>query len=330
MKQAYKNACMGLIPKVDPTPMGTAPHYSTLSYIITIPIPRSKLRIKIPKLLLKTMQRRVHKDVDPAPDPERDYDSNQTRNKKKGTENFLRRKAGCIFTNINVFGNKKSPQNTTFKNGKYDVVKDVDGVRHDGNGIETEICEDNHDYDGQPFEVEQEFSSSKFHSAKKTLEGADDEGSEEMISKMSPKGSLPLAYLFNEEKSMNFNIKSKTSSCAFISNKDNGNAANDGGGGGVTNSLKVVGESSRHFIRVPSRISTSRSRRKLRIAVFVRKIESKRFEEQNAAEAGREESGGQELCKKRILMGSKCKPLNSSGILQYDKDGILLPEALGN
>ncbi|OWM72447.1 hypothetical protein CDL15_Pgr018332 [Punica granatum] len=35
-----------------------------------------------------------------------------------------------------------------------------------------------------------------------------------------------------------------------------------------------------------------------------------------------------ELCRKRILMGRKCKPLNSSGSLQYDENGILLPELL--
>lgn len=36
--------------------------------------------------------------------------------------------------------------------------------------------------------------------------------------------------------------------------------------------------------------------------------------------------GNQELCKKRILMGGKCKPLNVSGVLHYDQNGILLPE----
>lgn len=34
----------------------------------------------------------------------------------------------------------------------------------------------------------------------------------------------------------------------------------------------------------------------------------------------------EELCKKRILMGERCKPMNKSGVLQYDADGILLPE----
>lgn len=33
-----------------------------------------------------------------------------------------------------------------------------------------------------------------------------------------------------------------------------------------------------------------------------------------------------ELCKKRILIGYKCRPLGRSGTLRYDKNGILLPE----
>ncbi|KAL7003127.1 hypothetical protein U1Q18_004284 [Sarracenia purpurea var. burkii] len=33
-----------------------------------------------------------------------------------------------------------------------------------------------------------------------------------------------------------------------------------------------------------------------------------------------------ELCKKRILMGEKCRPLNLSGKLNYDKNGVLLAE----
>lgn len=40
---------------------------------------------------------------------------------------------------------------------------------------------------------------------------------------------------------------------------------------------------------------------------------------------GREEL---ELCKKRILMGRKCKPLNPSGSLLYDENGVLVPELL--
>ncbi|CAH8381992.1 unnamed protein product [Eruca vesicaria subsp. sativa] len=40
----------------------------------------------------------------------------------------------------------------------------------------------------------------------------------------------------------------------------------------------------------------------------------------------REGNGDEELCKKRILMGERCKPINESGVLQYDCDGILVPE----
>ncbi|KAK4427626.1 hypothetical protein Salat_1531600 [Sesamum alatum] len=39
-----------------------------------------------------------------------------------------------------------------------------------------------------------------------------------------------------------------------------------------------------------------------------------------------EDAGELELCKKRILMGEKCRPLNISGTLHYDKNGVLLPE----
>ncbi|CAI9768939.1 unnamed protein product [Fraxinus pennsylvanica] len=39
-----------------------------------------------------------------------------------------------------------------------------------------------------------------------------------------------------------------------------------------------------------------------------------------------EERSEVELCKKRILMGEKCRPLNLSGVLHYDTDGVLLPE----
>ncbi|EOA23038.1 hypothetical protein CARUB_v10003806mg [Capsella rubella] len=39
-----------------------------------------------------------------------------------------------------------------------------------------------------------------------------------------------------------------------------------------------------------------------------------------------ESKGEEELCKKRILMGERCKPINKSGVLQYGGDGILLPD----
>ncbi|EPS66834.1 hypothetical protein M569_07944 [Genlisea aurea] len=38
--------------------------------------------------------------------------------------------------------------------------------------------------------------------------------------------------------------------------------------------------------------------------------------------------GEEELCKKRILMGEKCRALTLSGVLHYDENGVLLTEEL--
>ncbi|KAK6119056.1 hypothetical protein DH2020_047206 [Rehmannia glutinosa] len=53
-----------------------------------------------------------------------------------------------------------------------------------------------------------------------------------------------------------------------------------------------------------------------------------RREKKTSREEAKEEGNNREmeLCKKRILMGGKCRPLNPSGVLHYDKQGILLPE----
>ncbi|KAI8028360.1 hypothetical protein LOK49_LG02G02280 [Camellia lanceoleosa] len=54
-----------------------------------------------------------------------------------------------------------------------------------------------------------------------------------------------------------------------------------------------------------------------------KKVIKKRDEEEKN---GEKEEEAEELCKKRILMGEKCRPLNLSGALHYDKNGVLLPE----
>ena len=66
------------------------------------------------------------------------------------------------------------------------------------------------------------------------------------------------------------------------------------------------------LVRVPSR--GLNGLRKLGRVVSMRKYE------------GQEECGSDELCKKRIIMGKKCRPLNVSGSLHYDKNGVLVPE----
>ncbi|EEF49926.1 hypothetical protein RCOM_1434180 [Ricinus communis] len=92
--------------------------------------------------------------------------------------------------------------------------------------------------------------------------------------------------------------------------------------------------------RVPSRILTTKQ--KLKMAHSLTKMGSRRksrsedrdeCESLIRMESGRkseweDRGGGVELCKKRILMGGKCRPLNNSGTLQYDKDGVLLPDII--
>ncbi|CAH9087444.1 unnamed protein product [Cuscuta europaea] len=59
---------------------------------------------------------------------------------------------------------------------------------------------------------------------------------------------------------------------------------------------------------------------------YYTQIQSIRNPEEADDEEEKEE--GIELCKKRILMGDRCKPLSISGRLNYDKNGVLLPELL--
>ncbi|PIN08834.1 hypothetical protein CDL12_18591 [Handroanthus impetiginosus] len=66
-------------------------------------------------------------------------------------------------------------------------------------------------------------------------------------------------------------------------------------------------------------------RAKLRLKIEVRQGEKTNRHEEKECEAV-EDNGELELCKKRILMGERCRPLNISGALHYDKEGILLPE----
>ncbi|KAM7474191.1 hypothetical protein LguiB_021434 [Lonicera macranthoides] len=63
--------------------------------------------------------------------------------------------------------------------------------------------------------------------------------------------------------------------------------------------------------------------RKIRRGRSMRKKVVKQSKERENEEVERQED---ELCKKRILKGVKCRPLNLSGDLHYDRNGVLLPE----
>ncbi|XP_071933415.1 uncharacterized protein [Coffea arabica] len=100
------------------------------------------------------------------------------------------------------------------------------------------------------------------------------------------------------------------------------NAGNSFSGSFATNvNLSGEQERSKQLARIPSRRCSSHKKRrhaKLKLKKGIQ--QGKESEEED------EESGGIELCKKKILMGRKCRPLNKSGTLQYDENGILLPE----
>lgn len=68
---------------------------------------------------------------------------------------------------------------------------------------------------------------------------------------------------------------------------------------------------------------SARTRLKILILGHRLKTRRKRTRRRRSLSEG---NGGEELCKKRILMGERCKPINRSGVLKYDGDGILVPE----
>ncbi|KAE9618943.1 hypothetical protein Lalb_Chr02g0148001 [Lupinus albus] len=82
--------------------------------------------------------------------------------------------------------------------------------------------------------------------------------------------------------------------------------------------------SSWHLVWIPSKLLGIRLKLKMVRSVMKRKVTKQ--SKKKGDKYGNKERGEEELCKKRILMGVKCKPLSSSGILRYDEDGIFLPE----
>ncbi|CAN4111023.1 unnamed protein product [Withania somnifera] len=64
----------------------------------------------------------------------------------------------------------------------------------------------------------------------------------------------------------------------------------------------------------------------IRRVKFIHKRVVKQGRESKHEDEEEQEKINLELCKKRILMGGKCRPLSASGSLHYDQDGILLPE----
>ncbi|XP_050225302.1 uncharacterized protein LOC126674823 [Mercurialis annua] len=151
---------------------------------------------------------------------------------------------------------------------------------------------------------------------------------------------------FFHKKSYSFNCMGGGNVKKFDVNSNFSAGLNSFTGQNSSNSDGRIGDiMARSLPRVPSRIMTTRQR--LKMAHSLTKMGSSRRRsirddgdgdgDENASlirceglrnSEGRD--GGIELCKKRILMGGKCRPLSHSGTLEYDGDGFLLPDIISD
>ncbi|KAJ6683091.1 F2P16.13 PROTEIN-RELATED [Salix koriyanagi] len=258
-------------------------------------MPRTNIRIRIPKLLAKTMQRRSN-----------GCPADHTKAKKERvvkSESLLSMKVGIFFSS--VFRKKKPP-------------KACSKVHKNGDGY-------------LPFGVAERPASPENCAFKKLLEIQEEEEEEEP--EVEKRERTP-STAEDDYLRVSFPFSSFFSKCAsldlFRGKINTGNGWNHKllGGGGMSDTLTERKDSRSNLLRNSSRVLRSRLQ-KLKMAGSFAKTATRqvRGKSEQIREERREE-GGEELCKKRILMGEKCKPLNFSGSLHYDEDGILLPEVL--
>lgn len=340
MTEAKLNTCRAFMSTKDPNYPPNAP----LSYLFSITTSQPKTRIKIPNLLAKTMQRRSNGCTNANDDHHKD------KKKWANPKNLLPKKVGSLLSS--VFGNKNSPK--TYSK----LQRNADSDQSDSAKAEAQIFEsDDTSYGRDIFAVAPESPVYKSSSLKKLLEVKDKEEEQKRLRMQKPekkpgmadkypKFSIPFSSFFHKHTSLNF-IRSKISKTNTNNNLScNCTRCNTSVNDGIvirrqgsackmprlpsfTNIDDTVDtvirrqESSSNLPRVPSRVLTTR--RKLKMARSLRKMANRQLRgklEQDDEET--EDRHGEELWKKRILMGEKCKPLN----LHYDNDGILLPEFL--
>ncbi|KAG6773143.1 hypothetical protein POTOM_020400 [Populus tomentosa] len=267
--------------------------HQTLNHnVFSITIPQPEIRIRIPKLLAKTMQRRSNGCT-----------TDHTKAKKERVikpASLLSKKVGAFFSS--VFGKKKPP-------------KACSKVHKNGDGYLA-------------FGVALRPASPEYYALKKLLEIEEEEEEEPKVEKRENtpctaadnylKVSFPFLSFFSRYTSLGF----------FRGKINTGNGWNHNllGGGGMSDTLTEGKDCSSNLLRNSSRVLSTRLQ-KLKMAGSFAKTAMRQIGaiSEQVREERREECG-EELCKKRILMGEKCKPLNFSGSLHYDEDGILLPE----
>ncbi|CAB4285404.1 unnamed protein product [Prunus armeniaca] len=236
------------------------PQRPPLSYFIRITTRQPKIRIKVPKLLAKTMQKRF--DYGCSKNIDGGYNKQHCTKEKKKLRNkprkLLPRKISSLFTY--AFGNMKikSPEKKSSSDGRC-FMKSKTKCNSRANDDVTNLC-------------------------------------------------APFCYIKGDNaKRVDIGVAHAT--------------------------FRVIGEqeSSGNLNLVPSKFMPT-NRWKSRMARSLTKMVNREIDgEDNSKQEdskAMEERGAQELCKKRILMGSKCRPLSLSGTLQYDENGILITEIM--
>ncbi|XVF05995.1 hypothetical protein REPUB_Repub06bG0009700 [Reevesia pubescens] len=325
------------------------PPNSHFSYVLSITLPQPTIRIKIPKVLVKAMQRRNQ--------TRSQNDENGGKNKKKHratSKKSFRKKVGSMFSNVFGGKNKKSKG----ENGEIHDNGDGDDEEEDEmkklkNMIESldmgsekiitrKSSEDHHinltDGVQQMVTVATGFGISESELVVKEKLEAEDEEEEEktivkaMVGAVNERKERPRPRSMRTFSKTMTKINDLELKKAKINNFDDsivvGNTdlsvdcvdddkvANAVDTKGIV-SLKQA-ENPRDLTRFRSKTMTNHNR-KPKIAWTMRRVSS-------VLVGGKSEN--LELCKKRILMGGRCRPLNHSGIIQYDKNGVLMPEII--
>ncbi|XVE68001.1 hypothetical protein DITRI_Ditri09bG0033300 [Diplodiscus trichospermus] len=275
------------------------PNSSDFSYVLSITLRQPTIRIRIPKALVKAMQRRNQ-----ARGENDEYGSKNK--KKKG----FRKKVGSMVSN--VFGNKRSPETDCSKGEK-------NGEVH-GNGDDEEMKK-----------VKNTVERVDTESEKTTRETSEDnDGGEQMALAAGDEGKEKPKSRRTRSKTLDAKRNDLKLNKGKINNVDDSNIVGNtdlsvacvGENGSKTFGTKGIvslkqAENSNDFPRFQPK--TVNSQRKLKTAWSMKKMKRMLI-------GGKSEK--HELCKKRILMGGKCRPLNHSGIIQYDENGVLMPEII--
>ncbi|XWS58131.1 hypothetical protein CRYUN_Cryun08bG0008200 [Craigia yunnanensis] len=293
------------------------PQNSHFSYVISITLPQPTIRIKIPKVLVKAIQKRNQTRS------ENDEKGSKIKKKYRATsKKSFRKKVGSMFSN--VFGKKKSPEtDSKGENGEVHSNGDDKEMKNLKNLVERV------DMGSEKITGKNTTTGENLNDGVQQMAVATDEGKErpivkEMVKAGDERKERPKSRrTFSKRNDLELN-KGKINNVedSPVGNNTDLSVSRVGDKGANTVGTKGIiflkqAENSNDLPRFQSK--TLSSRRKPKIAWSIKKISC-------VLAGGKSEK--QELCKKRILMGVRCRPLNHSGIIQYDENGVLLPEII--